>query len=107
MPSYRVTWTIDVDADDEVTVAREAQRHQCKPGTEVGVFELLYHIADTLRGSPYLKALWLLDRRQELEHKLAYRCFFDRLWLGRMSLMDSERNRTHRPGCTKPQMVSI
>ena len=40
MASYRVTWTIDVDAADDVTAAREAQRYQRKPGAEVGVFEV-------------------------------------------------------------------
>ena len=40
MASYRVTWSIDVDAEDDVTAAREAQRYQRKPGAEVGVFEV-------------------------------------------------------------------
>jgi hypothetical protein len=40
MASYRVTWTIDVDADDDVTAARKAQRYQRTPGAEVGVFEV-------------------------------------------------------------------
>ena len=40
MASFRVTWTIDVDAHDEVTAAKEAQRYQRTPGAEVGVFEV-------------------------------------------------------------------
>jgi hypothetical protein len=40
MASFRVTWTIDVEADDDVTAAREAQRYQRKPGAAVGVFEV-------------------------------------------------------------------
>jgi hypothetical protein len=40
MPSYRLTWKIDIDAVDEVTAAREARRYQLDPGAIVGVFDV-------------------------------------------------------------------
>lgn len=39
MPEYRVTWEIDVEADDAVSAAREAQRSQRKIGTWANVFD--------------------------------------------------------------------
>ena len=40
MPQYRLTWEIDIDADDVVTAAREARRYQLDPDAIVGVFEV-------------------------------------------------------------------
>jgi hypothetical protein len=40
MPSYRLTWTIDLDADDAVSAARKARRYQLDPHAQVGVFEV-------------------------------------------------------------------
>ena len=41
IPSFRVTWTIDVEGDDEVDAAEEARRYQRLPGAKVSVFDVI------------------------------------------------------------------
>lgn len=46
---YRVTWTIDVEAVDEVSAARRARRYQLNPAAQVGVFEVTCKDGHTVR----------------------------------------------------------
>jgi hypothetical protein len=41
MPSFRLTWTIDIDAPDPVAAARRAREYQLRPDAEVGVFDVV------------------------------------------------------------------
>lgn len=40
MPQFRLTWEIDIDADDAVTACREARRMQLDAGAIVGAFDV-------------------------------------------------------------------
>jgi hypothetical protein len=48
MPTYRVEWSIDVEADSPVEAAKQAQRMQQRerPDYWVGVFSVIEHDSD-------------------------------------------------------------
>ncbi len=48
MATYRIAWTIDLDADDALGAAQKAQSYQRRPGAEVGVFDVTDDTGRTL-----------------------------------------------------------
>jgi hypothetical protein len=40
MPSFRLTWTMDIEADDAESAARAARAYQLRPSAIVGVFDV-------------------------------------------------------------------
>lgn len=48
MPSYRVTWEIDVEADSPSEAAEEARKHQVARNTTATVFNVIEHASDRI-----------------------------------------------------------